>query len=413
MEFTAQEKYEFKRLLDDLRSKTGRGTELISLYIPPDKQISDVTAQLREEYGQAANIKSRVTRLSVQGALESAMSRLKLIPKPPANGVVIFIGNVDAGANRTELYSTAMEPPDPIITYRYHCDSQFLLGPLEEMLADKKTFGLIVLDRREAAIGVLRGKYVEPLKHLTSTVPGKQRKGGQSSHRFQQLRLIAIHDFYGRIGESANDAFLPIDAKDLQGILIGGPSPTKEEFMEGGFLHHELQRKVLGALDVSYTDESGLYELVDAAQEQLQDLEVTHDKIVMRRFMKELVSDKGLAAYGEAEVRHNLELGSVEVLLLSEDLRRTRSKIVCSNRSCDFTDSQTRSGAAAVLGNCPKCGSPLSVAEEEDLVSDLSKLADGCGAEVKIISSEFEEGQQLYKAFGGIAAILRYKTSHI
>jgi peptide chain release factor subunit 1 len=413
MEFTAQEKYEFKRLLDDLRSKTGRGTELISLYIPPDKQISDVTAQLREEYGQAANIKSRVTRLSVQGSLESAMSRLKLIPKPPANGVVIFIGSVDAGANKTEMYSMALEPPDPLITYRYHCDSQFMLGPLEEMLADKKTFGLIVLDRREAAIGVLKGKYVEPLKHLTSTVPGKQRKGGQSSHRFQQLRLIAIHDFYGRIGESANDAFLPIDAKDLQGILVGGPSPTKEEFVEGGFLHHELQHKVLGALDVSYTDESGLYELVDAAQEQLQDLEVTQDKIVVRRFMKELVSDKGLAAYGEKEVRHNLELGSVEVLLLSDDLRKTRSKIICSNRSCDFSDSQTRSGASAVLGNCLKCGSPLSVAEEEDLVSDLSKMADQCGAEVKIISSEFEEGQQLYKAFGGIAAILRYKTSHI
>ena len=173
MEFTAQEKYEFKRLLDGLRGKTGRGTELISLYIPPDKQISDVTSQLREEYGQAANIKSRVTRLSVQGSLESAMSRLKLIPRPPPNGVVLFIGAVDAGANKTEMYSVAMEPPDPIVTYRYHCDSQFLLAPLEEMLADKKTFGLIVIDRREAAIGVLKGKYIEPLKTLTSTVPGK------------------------------------------------------------------------------------------------------------------------------------------------------------------------------------------------------------------------------------------------
>jgi peptide chain release factor subunit 1 len=413
MEFTAQEKYEYKRLLDDLRSKTGRGTELISLYIPPDKQISDVMAQLREEYGQAANIKSRVTRLSVQGSLESAMSRLKLIPKPPQNGVVIFIGSVDIGANRTEMYSVAMEPPDPIITYRYHCDSSFLLGPLEEMLADKKTFGLIVLDRREAAIGILKGKYVEPLKHLTSTVPGKQRKGGQSSHRFQQLRLIAIHDFYGRIGESANDAFLTIDPKDLQGILVGGPSPTKEEFVDGGFLHHELQHKILDALDVSYTDESGLYELVDAAQERLLDLEVTQDKLIMRRFMKELVSDKGLAAYGEKEVRHNLELGAVEVLLLSEDLRKTRAKIVCSNRSCDFSEMQTRTSASAAVGNCFKCGSPLSVTAEEDIVSDLSKLADKSGAEVKIISSEFEEGAQLYKAFGGIAAILRYKTSHI
>ena len=95
-------------------------------------------------------------------------------------------------------------------------------------------------------------------------------------------------------------------------------------------MHHELQRKVLGALDVSYTDESGLYELVDAAQERLLDLEVTQDKLVMRQFMKELVIDKGLAAYGEKEVRHNLELGAVEILLLSEDLRKTRAKIVCS-----------------------------------------------------------------------------------
>ena len=413
MEFTAQERYEYKRLLDGLRNKKGRGTELISLYIPPDKQISDVTSQLREEYGQASNIKSRVTRLSVQGSLESAMSRLKLIPKPPANGVVIFIGSVDAGANRTEMYSVALEPPDPIVTYRYHCDSSFLLGPLEEMLADKRTFGLIVLDRREAAIGILKGKYIEPQKHLTSTVPGKQRKGGQSSHRFQQLRLIAIHDFYKRIGESANDAFLQIDQKDLEGILVGGPSPTKEEFVEGGFLHHELQKKVLGALDVSYTDESGLYELVDAAQEQLIDLELTKDKLVMRQFMKELVSDKGLAAYGEKEVRHNLQLGSVETLLLSEDLRKTRAKIVCSNRSCDFTDSQTRTNASEPIGNCLKCSSQLIVAEEEDIVADLSKMADQSGAAVKIISTEFEEGTQLDKAFGGIAAILRYKTSHI
>lgn len=413
MEFTAQEKYEFKRLLDNLRSKTGRGTELISLYIPPDKQIHDVTSQLREEYGQAANIKSRVTRLSVQGSLESAMARLKLIPKAPPNGVVIFIGSVDAGANKTEMYSAAMEPPDPIVTYRYHCDSSFLLEPLEEMLADKKTFGLIVLDRREATIGILKGKYTEAVKHLTSTVPGKQRKGGQSSHRFQQLRLIAIHEFYKRVGESANEAFLAIDPKDLQGILIGGPSPTKEEFVEGGFLHHELQRKVIGTLDVSYTDESGLFELVDSAQEQLSDLEVMQDKVLMRRFMKELVSDKGLAAYGENEVRHNLELGAVEVLLLSEDLRKTRAKIECTSRSCDFSEYQTRTASTAPVGSCGRCGAALTITEEVDIVSELSKLADLSKTEVKIISTEFEEGEQLYKAFGGIAAILRYKTSHI
>lgn len=413
MEFTAQEKYEFKRMLDDLRSKVGRGTELISLYIPHDKQISDVMSQLREENGQAANIKSRVTRLNVQSALDSAMSRVRLINKVPENGVVIFIGSIDVGSNKTDMYSLALEPPDPITTYKYHCDSAFLLAPLEEMLADKKTFGLIVLDRREATIGLLKGKQIVPVKHMTSTVPGKQRKGGQSSHRFQQLRLIAIHDFYKRIGESANEAFLPIDPKDFEGIIIGGPSPTKEEFVEGEFLHHELQKKILDALDVSYTDESGLHELVEAAQERLIDLELTQDKLVMRRFLRELVSDNGLAAYGEKEVRHNLELGSVDTLLLSEDLRKTRAKIVCTNKSCDFAENQTRNSSSQPVGNCFKCGSSLSITEEEDIVSDLSKLADASGSAVKIISTDSEEGAQLYQAFGGIAAILRYKTSHL
>ena len=413
MEFTAQEKYEFKRLLEDLRSKSGRGTELISLYIPPDKQISDVTAQLRDEHGQASNIKSKLTRTNVQSALESVMSRLRLIPRPPPNGVAIFVGVVDIGSNRTSMYSQVLEPPDPIITYRYHCDSRFLLDPLEDMLADKKTFGLVVLDRREATVGLLSGKQIEPVKHLTSTVPGKQRKGGQSSRRFQQLRLIAIHDFYKRIGEGANEAFLPIDHKDLEGILIGGPSPTKEEFIDGEFLHHELQHKILGAVDVSYTDESGLHELVESAQDRLMDLELTQEKLTMRRFMKELVSDKGLASYGEKEVRENLIMGAVDTLILSEDLRKTRATIRCTNKGCGHSEEVTRTPTSPPLGNCPKCGSPQEMIDEVDIVAELSKLADQSGSEVKIISTDFDEGAQLYKAFGGIAAVLRFRTSNV
>lgn len=413
MEFTAQEKYEFKRLLEDLRKKSGRGTELISLYIPPDKQISDVTSQLRDEHGQASNIKSKLTRTNVQSALDSVMARLRLIPRPPPNGVAIFVGAVDIGGNKTDMYSKVLEPPDPIVTYRYHCDSSFLLTPLEDMLADKKTFGLIVLDRREATIGTLKGKQVDSVKHLTSSVPGKQRKGGQSSRRFQQLRLIAIHDFYKRIGDSATEAFLPIDRNDLEGILIGGPSPTKEEFVDGEFLHHELQQKILDALDVTYTDESGLYELVEAAQERLLDLELTQEKLIMRRFMKELVSDKGLASYGEEEVRQNLIMGAVDTLLLSEDLRKTRAVIRCTNAGCDRSVDVTRSPNSPPPENCPKCGSQLEITGEVDIIVDLSKMAENSGSDVKIISTDFEEGAQLLRAFGGIAAILRFKTSSV
>ena len=46
----ARKRYEFKKALERLEEKEGSGTELISLYIPPDKQIYDVTAHLRDEY---------------------------------------------------------------------------------------------------------------------------------------------------------------------------------------------------------------------------------------------------------------------------------------------------------------------------------------------------------------------------
>jgi peptide chain release factor subunit 1 len=411
-EQSAHQKYEFKRKLEALRTKTGRGTELVSLYIPYDKQISDVTSQLRNEHGQAANIKSKITRTNVQGALESLLSRLRYLNKAPENGIVYFTGAVDVGANKTNMETTIVEPPEPIVTYKYHCDSSFYLEPLEEMLREKKTYGLLVIDRREATVGLLVGKHIESYRHLTSTVPGKQRKGGQSAHRFQQLRLIAIHDFYKRVGDAASEVFLTIDHKDFEGVLIGGPSPTKEEFEAGEYLHHEIQKKTIGLFDVAYTDESGLSELVNAASEKLADLDLMVEKKLMQRFFVELVSDSGKASYGIEQIRANLEVGAVDILLISEDLRAEKDIIKCG--SCDYETTYTHKWkpgeTGEAPGNCPKCGSILEVVEKVDVVDELSDMCDQMGTEVAFISTDFEEGSQLMNAFGGIAAILRYST---
>ncbi len=410
-EQSAHSKYEFKKKLEDLRSKKGRGTELVSLYIPPTKQISDVTSQLRGEHGQAANIKSKVTRDNVQGALESLLSRLRYV-EVPENGIVFFTGAVDIGANKTSMETTIVEPPQPIITYRYHCDSAFFLEPLEEMLRDVKTYGLLVLDRREAAIGLLVGKNIQHFRTLTSNVPGKQRKGGQSAHRFQQLRLIAIHEFYKRIGDAASDVFMAVDHKDFQGVLIGGPSPTKEEFESGEFLHHELLKKQLGLFDVAYTDESGLSELVNAASERLADIDLMVEKKLVQSFFAELVSDSGKASYGETQVRNNLDIGAVEVLMISEGLRAERLTLRCPNG--DYEDKVTRNFKPGEPdnsgGSCPVCGTNLEIVERVDIVDELSELADQMATQVEFISTDFEEGSQLLNAFGGIVAILRFNT---
>jgi len=414
----ARRRYEFKKTLEKLEAKQGSGTELITIYIPPDKQIYDVTNQLKEEFGQCANIKSKQTRTNVQSAISSILSRLKYYKRPPEKGMAVFCGTVKLFGDRTDLQCTIIEPPEPLNLYMYRCSSNFELEPLKQMLEEKTVYGLLVLDKREAYWGFLRGNRIEPIGGANSTVPGKMRKGGQSAARFGRLREIAINEFYVKIGERSSAIFLA--DKDFferfKGVLIGGPSPTKEEFEAGDYLHHEIQKRIIGLFDVAYTNESGLRELVGAAKDALKGMEVVKEKSFMDRFLKELVKDDGLAAYGEESVRKNLELGSVGTLLLSANLRKSRLRIKC--QSCDYNDERTVSIEAGKtvrdisLGTCPKCTAPLVLEDETDIIDELAKLADQSSAKVEIISDDFEEGSILYTAFGGIAAILRYRTGY-
>jgi len=136
----------------------------------------------------------------------------------------------------------------------------------------------------------------------------------------------------------------------------------------------------------------------------------------MEKFFKELVKDNSLAAYGEKSVRANLEIGAVDTVLLSEKLRKNRLVIKCD--ACGYTEQKTvqiqpgEDSDDIDLGSCPKCTSPLQLDQSSDIVDELTYLADQSNSKVEIISDDFEEGSQLFTAFGGIAALLRYRTGY-
>jgi peptide chain release factor subunit 1 len=401
-------KYEFRKVIEELKEYEGSGTQLVTIYIPEDRQIADVVQHVTQEHSEAANIKSKQTRTNVQDALTSIKDRLRYYDTyPPESGMVIFSGAVDSGGGRTEMVTRTLEsPPQSVESFRYHCDSNFLTDPLEEMLADKGLFGLIVLDRREANVGWLRGKRVEPVKSASSLVPGKQRKGGQSAQRFARLRLEAIDNFYQEVAGMANDLFVP-ERHEMDGILVGGPSPTKDEFLDGDYLHHELQEKVVGKFDVSYTDESGLYDLVDAAEDALADQEIMQDKSQMEEFFEKLHTGEE-ATYGFGPTRQNLMMGAVDRLLLSEDLRSDVVVYECPNGHEEYETVDRRHDSPD--HRCSECGEDAEGQDREDVIEHLMTIAEQRGTETKFISTDFEKGEQLYDAFGGIAGILRYNT---
>src|SRR3989304_4317341 len=112
-EMSRLDRYKFRRALEEIDRAVGRGTELVSLSIPPGRPIFDVTNYLRAESSQSSNIKSASTRKHVMQAIESAMQRLKSYKMPPTNGLVVFTGHKQVGADQTQMVAVVLQPPAP------------------------------------------------------------------------------------------------------------------------------------------------------------------------------------------------------------------------------------------------------------------------------------------------------------
>jgi peptide chain release factor subunit 1 len=414
---TSLELYRLRKTLNTLARKEGSHTELITIYIPPGKQISDAVNLLREEYGTASNIKSNVTRKNVLDAIIKVQQRLKLFKDPGEKGIVIFAGalpqeGAGPGTERMETY--VIIPPEPIKIFLYRCDSRFHTEHLQEMLREKETYGIILVDASDATIATLQGKRLDIVRQMHSGVAGKTRAGGQSARRYERLRDMQLNEYFTRVGKHADDILLPIDT--LKGIILAGPGPTKYDFEKGDYLNYQLKNKILDTVDTAYVEEQGVKEVVEKAPEIMRKVRYIEEKQIMQQFLYQVGHDTGLVTYGEAEVRRALESGAVRMLLLSEGLDLLRVTVKCG--ACGYQEQHTvKAGLLAgfeqgLVGKpCPKCQAPsLAVVEKEDIVDNLAQMAELSNTEVEMISSETEEGQMLKNAFGGIAAMLRFKT---
>jgi peptide chain release factor subunit 1 len=416
---TSLELFRLRKTLNTLASKEGSHTELITMYVPPGKQISDAINMLRDEYGTASNIKSTTTRKNVQEAIVKVQQRLKLFKEPPPTGLVIFCGAIPQegggpGSERMETY--VIVPPEPIKVYLYRCDSRFHTEHLQEMLREKETYGILLIDSSEATIATLQGKRLDIVREMHSGVPGKTRAGGQSARRYERLREMRLQEYFTRVGEHANEVFLPIET--LKGLILAGPGPTKYDFEKGEYLNYMLKNKIIDTIDTAYVEEQGVKEVVNKAPEIMRKVRYIEEKQIMQQFLYEVGHDTGMITYGEAEVRRALEAGAVRTLLLSENVDLLRVTVKCT--ACSYQEqytikSQTLTSFEQSLAGkpCPKCQAPsLAVAETQDIIDNLAQIAEYANTDVEVISGETEEGQMLKNAFGGIAAMLRFKTQN-
>lgn len=492
-------RYELEEFIQELEGYKGRHTELVTVYVPQGYSLINIAKQLEQEKSTATNIKSKVTRKNVLDALEKLTRHIKLIKKNPPNGLALFAGNVNETEGQAQVEVWSIEPPMPLKARLYRCDQEFVLDPLREMLEVSEVYGLVVIEINEATIGLLEGKNIKVLQHMTSGVPGKTEKGGQclspdtiveiregpkritdvekgdelkafdigskkiiftkclnkwdqikekylqlivkdcwsivssEDHTFfkedaekiievkakdlssnnylithydsklselqikkiikvnKELKMVDIEtesgnffangilvhnsaarygriregmkkEFYRRVAEAVKDNFF--DMKKLKGIIVGGPGPTKEDFLKEGQIVTALKNKIIGVKDIGYADQHGLEILVETSKDLLAEQEITREKKILEDFFTKLAKHPEKIAYGAENVNKALDVGAVDTLIISKKLDKKK-------------------------------------------VKQLGEKAENTAAEIKIVSEETEEGKQ-FKNLGGVGAVLRF-----
>eukprot|EP00092_Neocalanus_flemingeri_P015954 GFUD01017271.1.p1 GENE.GFUD01017271.1~~GFUD01017271.1.p1 ORF type:complete len:438 (-),score=110.53 GFUD01017271.1:178-1491(-) len=401
--------WKVKKLIKSLEAARGNGTSMISLIIPPGDQISRVSKMLADEYGTASNIKSRVNRLSVLGAITSVQHRLKLYNKVPPAGLVIYCGTIVTEEGKEKKVNIDFEPFKPINTSLYLCDNKFHTEALTALLADDNRFGFIVMDGNGALFGTLQGNTRDVLHKFTVDLPKKHGRGGQSALRFARLRMEKRHNYVRKVAETATTLFVSNDKANVSGLILAGSADFKTELSHSDMFDQRLQAKILKMVDVSYGGENGFNQAIELSAECLSNVKFIQEKKLIGRYFEEISQDTGKYCFGVEDTLKAMEMGAVETLICWEnlDIQRVSLKNHASGEvKTLFLNSEQEKDKTLFMDQ--ETGVEMEMEENLPLLEWLANNYKKFGAALEIITDRSQEGSQYVRGFGGIGGMLRY-----
>mmetsp|Transcript_14570 Transcript_14570/g.31729 ORF Transcript_14570/g.31729 Transcript_14570/m.31729 type:complete len:456 (-) Transcript_14570:301-1668(-) len=405
------EMWKVKKLIKSLQAARGNGTSMISLIIPPRDQVSRISTMLANEYGTASNIKSRVNRLSVLGAITSTQQKLKLYTKVPPNGLVIYCGTILTDDGKEKRVNIDFEPFRPINTSLYLCDNKFHTEALNELLEDDDKFGFIVMDGNGCLYGTLQGNTREVLHKFTVELPKKHGRGGQSALRFARLRLEKRHNYVRKCAEVAVQLFLSENKPNVTGLVLAGSADFKTELLNSDHFDPRLQKVVIKMCDVSYGMDPGFNQAIEMSAESLANVKLVQEKKLLQKYFDEINQDSGKYCFMVADTLQALEMSAIETIIVWENL--TINRITVRNTSTQeesvlhLTPEQEQNDTHF---HDPATGVELEVIEKMTLVEWLANEYRKFGANLEFVTDRSQEGSQFCKGFGGIGGLLRWRV---
>ena len=410
--------YKIRKTIEELSKIEGRGTELFTVYIHKGKQLHEVITILKEEQGTADNIKSDLTRTHVVDSLSKVVQRLKLYKKTPERGLAIFCGALpreEGGPPGSEVVKAfEIDPPKDMQTFLYRCDDHFHVDILKNMLKDENMIGFLAVDAKDAGWGLLHNDKIEVLKETSSGVAGKHRQGGQSAKRFQKLREMELTYYFNRLATITREYF--IDIYPIKGLVISGPGPTKEEFINNNYLEYRLQNMIIATIDASYSGSEGIREAFAKSSDILSNFRMVEEKQIVEKLFNEINNNTGLGIYGLDDIINHLKNNIVNKIIITDNTELYRIESKC--KKCEHIHEKIVERIKVIStktelqnSSCPSCQSTDINVFDQDIIDYIAILALKTGTTVEVISGVSEHGTML-ASIGKIGAILRYNPNY-
>mmetsp|Transcript_1993 Transcript_1993/g.7134 ORF Transcript_1993/g.7134 Transcript_1993/m.7134 type:complete len:438 (-) Transcript_1993:184-1497(-) len=405
------EQWKIKKLIKGLEAARGNGTSMISLIMPPKDQISRVQKMLLEEFGTASNIKNRVNRQSVLGAITSAQQRLKLYNRVPDNGLVLYTGTIVTEDGKEKKVNMDFEPFKPINTSLYLCDNKFHTEALKELLESDDKYGFIVMDGNGTLFGTLCGNTREVLHKFSVDLPKKHGRGGQSALRFARLRLEKRQNYVRKTAELTTQFFITNDKPNVAGLILAGSADFKNQLADSEIFDQRLQAIILNTVDVSYGGENGFNQAIELSAEMLGSVKFIQEKRLISKYFEEISQDTGKYCFGVQDTMLALEMGAVETLIVWENLEINRYTLLnntTGETSLKILTKEEELNKANFVDD--ETGVELESVEVVSLLEWFANEYRKFGCVLEFVTNRSQEGSQFCRGFGGIGGILRYQV---
>jgi len=347
--------------------------------------------------------------LSVLGAITSTQNRLKLYPKVPPNGLVIYCGTIITDEGKEKKVNIDFEPFKPINTSLYLCDNKFHTEALNELLESDDKFGFVVMDGNGALFGTLSGNSREVLHRVSVDLPKKHGRGGQSALRFARLRLEKRHNYLRKCAELCTQFFITNDKINVSGLILAGLADFKTELATTDMLDNRLSCKILKVVDVSYGGDNGFNQAIELSAEVLSNVKFIQEKKLISKFFEEIAQDTGKYCFGVRDTLAALDMGAVETLVVWENLEVQRYVIKnpqTQEEKILFLTKEEEKNPIHFNEN----GIELEVVDKTLLLEWFANNYKKFGANLEFVTNRSQEGSQFCKGFGGIGGLLRYKV---